>query len=75
MVKYPLQCVKLLFGSSSDCPSTDLAPALTAIMEVVVVENIYLLVIVTLISVLQNGEEEQPLFAVTAQCLCYLTLV
>lgn len=31
---------------------------LTVIMESIVVENIYLLVIVTLVSVLQNGETE-----------------
>lgn len=43
--------------SSSPHPA-ELDRALTVTMEVVVVENIYLLVIVTLISVLQNGEEQ-----------------
>lgn len=42
-------------------------------MEVVVVENIYLLVMVTLISVLQNGEEQPPWRS--AQCLQCLELV
>lgn len=43
--------------SSAPHPA-ELGRALTVTMEVVVVENIYLLVIVTLISVLQNGEEQ-----------------